>query len=740
VDYKLIKKLESVPIDRMKSETTDGLNSYLTLDRYSEALHQRYLRARIYQYSDFPFESFYIPPRLKPLKISTFLMASGTDVESKRLTHDTLSTHGIEKSIIDTLQRSLEQYHNAQSKGGYLENVSEIDMAREALLRIMKKSGVTENEISDIAPYVEEEFTVPWVSIFTTPGIKCLVGGAGYGKSLFLQNIVLNYKQLDSVFDGNRYLVIFGDLKAILKGGQQTTVVDFLQSEMLKATGISTPTDFIQQYIDNGRCIVLLDAVDEIPSEHRQSVMKMVMAFWGSENPGNKVCLTSRSKEYIPLDANCEVFEISALWQHHIVEYIRKLVALEIFNEEDCADFVTQASHLIDNGFLRSFLILSLLIGIYKGEKTLPTTKLELYDKCVKYVSFNREKGRGERNAEQKSLAYNWKYLDLLMTDDILATLATLCKPNNSETSQEQIISALKESVTYECGNGMEAKAAINEFLRFCAERTELFVLGNTPEHYKFFHRSFFEYFCAISIADHCTDNEEIFAEIEVFEADSEVYELFCAKLMQTNKNKLRAFVEYLLIAFENGLKNGDLDVMKCAVFTRLLKWQQAVGIKSELFRILCDNAEAVVSAAPQIYHAEHIVDAIRKFDKDKEEYKAKYKDYAIADILTNVSRWEFDGEKLQPKNVFWFYTELYALYCGYETVGEFVCNILNDSNVRTHLLHSLFTSSERKRILSNIGKFKNLNSKQQNAICTQATISAPYGKQQLTQYPEEEV
>jgi hypothetical protein len=425
------------------------------------------------------------------------------------------------------------------------------------------------------------------------------------------------------------------------------------------------------------------------------------------------------------------------------VEYIRKLVALEIFNEDDCADFVTQASHLIDNGFLRSFLILSLLVGIYKGEKTLPTTKLELYDKCVRYVSFNREKGRGERNAEQKSLAFNWKYLDLLMTDDIFATLATLCKPNNSETSHNRIISALKEGVTYECGNGMEAKAAINEFLRFCAERTELFVLGNTPEHYKFFHRSFFDYFCATNIADHCSDNEEIFTALKVFDADSEVYELFCAKLMQTNKNKLRSFVVYLLKTFENGLKGGTLDIMKCTVFTRLLKWNQAAGTKSELFRVLCDNADAVVAVTPQIYHAEYIIDSLQKFDKDKDEFKAKYKYYAIADILTNVSQWELEGkdnEKARPKNAYWFYTELYAYYCDYKTVGAFVRNILNDANMRTHLYNSQFSNSDRRRIQENIDKFKTLNSKMQDAICAQIQLSSQIhaDKQNSVQYQEE--
>lgn len=79
--------------------------------------------------------------------------------------------------------------------------------------------------------------------------------------------------------------------------------------------------------------------------------------------------------------------------------------------------------------------------------------------------------------------------------------------------------------------------------------------------------------------------------------------------------------------------------------------------------------------------------------------------------------------------------------YCRYKTVGESVCNILNDSNVQIHLISSRFSNSDRRRIQSNIDKFKNVNSKTQNTICAQARLSSQVhsGKQTTMQYPEEE-
>jgi hypothetical protein len=729
----LMKKLKSVAQDRLQIEMTDGLSSHSSLDRYLEKLQKRYERARIYQYSDFPFEAFYIPPRLISLELKSAPVKGMVKSEVKTgspyghtVSFDKPLIGGINSVVLEEVLKSIEQRHKTRRNHGYVE--PQLSSGRNALLQIMHRFGVTEEEISDIAPLVEEEGTIAWTTIFSKPGIKCLMGGAGYGKSLFLQNIVLNYSQLDGVYDTSRYLVVFCDLKAILKAGEQTPVVEFLQHEMLKATGENLPLEFIQQFIDNGRCIVLLDAVDELPSEHREEVMKMLMAFWESENPGNKVCITSRSKDYIPLNERCEVFEISELWRHHIVDYIRKLVALDIFNDEDCADFVNQAGHLADNGFLRSFLILSLLVGIYKGEKTLPSTKLELYDKCVKYVSFNREKGRGERNAEQKSLSFNWKDLDLLMTDDIFATLATLCKPNNSEVSRNQILSALQDSVAYDCGSRREAISAINEFLRFCTERTELFVLGNYPERYRFFHRSFYEYFCAINIAERCSDNGDILTELKAFDGDSEVFELFCAKLMQTNKNKLRGFIEFLLGEIEGGLRNDALDYQLFAVFNLLLRWQQSIGTKTKFFDILCENAEAVATVVSHIDFAVYISEALGGIEiskTDKANFQIKFKEYAIIDVLNNVCRWSIDNpndKNTATINRYAFFTELYALYCGYQSTGDFVRDLLCDTNVRTQIKSGQsFSNSEKKRIQSNIEKLKHMNRKLQESICAQS-------------------
>lgn len=54
------------------------------------------------------------------------------------------------------------------------------------------------------------------------------------------------------------------------------------------------------------------------------------------------------------------------------------MIRLRYFNQKDKETFLRQAESLIQQEFLNSFLILSLLVNIFKAENELPQTKVEL--------------------------------------------------------------------------------------------------------------------------------------------------------------------------------------------------------------------------------------------------------------------------------------------------------------------------------------------------------------------------
>ena len=105
------------------------------------------------------------------------------------------------------------------------------------------------------------------------------------------------------------------------------------------------------------------------------------------------------------------------------------------------------------------------------------------------------------------------------------------------------------------------------QFLEFCSERTELFVPGQKEETYRFFHRSFFEYFYSRYITRLKTP-KAIVKEFGKFDVDSEVFELTAAILKNEDELLYQQLIEYILKETERGLKAGypEADILNLLV------------------------------------------------------------------------------------------------------------------------------------------------------------------------------
>lgn len=378
-----------------------------------------------------------------------------------------------------------------------------------------------------------------WKNIFSTNNIIYVVGGAGYGKSLFLRNIINNYSQLD-IENSQDYLLIYCDLKAYFNGNvNKKTMIDFFQESMISIAGIEDISkEFISYYLKIGRCIVLLDALDEVPKSGRNDLHRSIMAFFAACNPNNKVCITSRDRGFLP-QQDIEVLEIIPLTEKDIDDYIEKMIELKKFKKEDKKTFMKQAQVLIEKEFLNNFLILSLLVNIYKSERELPENKIDLYKKCFEYIAKKREE-------EKSKTGYDWNNIYPLMKDSTFISLSTLAAPNNTDISREDVEQLLLKMYKTKYSDEAKAECAIKEFLDFCSNRTELFVPASVDDKFKFFHRSFFEYFYSRYIHQQ-SEIREMYDLMAKFDVDSEVFELTVALVKEDNEEKYQKLIDYIL-------------------------------------------------------------------------------------------------------------------------------------------------------------------------------------------------
>lgn len=406
-------------------------------------------------------------------------------------------------------------------------------------LRWMRKDHLVHGQIE--TEVARDDYFDDWKYIFDRSSIAYVTGGAGYGKSLFLKKIINDFDEMN-ILNSSEYLVIYGDLKSFyIEGGQPISIIKFLQDSMIKETLMDAKyisDDMIEYYLKMGRCLILLDALDEVEKQRREELHKKIIAYFKNQNPNNKVCITSRNRGFIP-EKDVEVYDILPLDRVQIESYVDNIIKLGRFDAKDKQMFLDQSNMLVEKGFLSSFLVLSLLINIYKAERELPENKMELYQKCFDYIAYRREK-------EKTKAKFDWDLISYMMKDNTFMELARMCFPNNSDIGKRDIVDMLCKTYSGKYASVSEAERAAEHFLVFCSDRTELFVPAAGEDRFKFFHRSFFEYFYSQYIFLRIREVEAVYNSLQKFDVDSEVFELTLAMMKQKDEFRYQELVEYI--------------------------------------------------------------------------------------------------------------------------------------------------------------------------------------------------
>lgn len=490
------------------------------------------------------------------------------------------------------------------------------------------RSEEKENELSFL--YIKDD----WKYIFEKNNIIYITGGTGYGKSLFMKKIIVEYEKLNIV-DSNEYIVIYGELKNFFMNNTSDamSVIDFLQSSMQRETLIDDSIiskKLINYYLERGRCIILLDALDEVDKDKRELLHSHVINFFRHQNLNNKVCITSRARGFLP-EKDIEVIEIEPLHKVQIQTYIDNIIKLGKFDSNDKKAFLQQTQVLVEKGFLNSFLVLSLLINIYKAETELPENKLELYQKCFDYIANKRERGKSK---DYKSKDYDWNLISTLMKDNTFMELANLCLPNNSNVSKDIIKERLTQIYKTKYNSENQTELAIEEFLKFCSARTELFVLASGEDCFKFFHRSFFEYFYSQYIFTRMSNVEDIYNTWKKFDIDSEVFELTLAIFKQKNENKYQEIVEFLFEKLNTSSSNKDERIN---IMNMLVLCMQVIDdelYKKQFIDFIANNVKFCTETIKKIRNQKFIINVINSNVVYKSTIINKYRNIAIFECI----------------------------------------------------------------------------------------------------------
>lgn len=634
-----------------------NVDEYIAIkNRYHEILAEKNSKAHIYLLDTFEFNSFYVPPFL--------------DLEYE-------------------INRS---------------NSNEKKIVRQRLC----------NELLGF----EEDFN-DWMYIFDRSNIIYVTGGAGYGKTLFMKKIINDYASLH-ILHAEEYLVIYGEIKMFFPNNQETplSMMEFLKLSIKNATLLGeseVPEALIRHYLQQGRCLILFDALDEVEKNKRNDIHQKIISYFKTQNPNNKVCITSRNRGFLPVK-DIENLCISPLDNCQIEKYVNNIIQLGKFNEDDKEAFMRQAEGLVRKGFLNSFLVLSLLINIYKAERELPENKLELYQKCFEYIATKREK-------DKISGKFNWENIGLLMKDNTFIELANLCYPNNKDVDKEKIKERLVFIYTTKFGTEAKTENVIEEFLSFCSDRTELFV-PSIEGHFKFFHRSFFEYFYSQYIFTRCQSVPEIYEKLLGFDVDSEVFELTVATLKQKSEEKYQELIRFIISRVNEEFGN---EIPQFTAFNILTLSMQVVDDKlfrDEFLQILLNYKSVFIDSTQQLNH-EIIADVILENKTYCDKINQAYYDYNVFKILLalklsfNELQQQGNADKHRERLFMHrYFSPIYytRVFCATKNLKTIIKSL--DDNKLKELRRALSaTNKQWYRVKTSVNAFKALAPKQQNQM-----------------------
>lgn len=286
-----------------------------------------------------------------------------------------------------------------------------------------------------------------------------------------------------------------------------------------------------------------------------------------------------------------------------------------------------QAEVLVNKGFLNSFLILSLLINIYKAERELPENKMELYQKCFEYIAYKREK-------EKTKAKFDWNLISYMMKENTFMELARMCFPNNCDIGKKEIVEMLCDTYKGKYTSMVETERAAENFLIFCSDRTELFVPAAGEDRFKFFHRSFFEFFYAQYIFVRVSNVEKVYELLKKFDVDSEVFELTLAMMKQKDEMRYQELVEYL---FDEADKEASMSRTKFVAFNILTLGMQVIDDNIYIQRYIdyiLKNSEQIVRNIKYISSDYIIYSLINENKEYVDKVNKIYNPYSTAHVI----------------------------------------------------------------------------------------------------------
>ncbi|MEV4131581.1 NACHT domain-containing protein [Dactylosporangium sp. NPDC049742] len=197
--------------------------------------------------------------------------------------------------------------------------------------------------------------------------------------------------------------------------GRLGVILEFIV-ERLTESGWPLALDGLRRLLAGGGCILLVDGLDEVPTEEGRHLVSDLIEQFVARHPGNRYVVTSRVRAYTGEAQLQEEFarcDIQPFAEPERKAFLTNWVGQLMKQRGDTADAGTELDALttaIETSSIRELainpLLLTVIAIVHWNRKRLPEQRVDLYDECIDVLLGQR------KQAEQLRASRDLKVLE----------------------------------------------------------------------------------------------------------------------------------------------------------------------------------------------------------------------------------------------------------------------------------------------------------------------------------------
>lgn len=395
-----------------------------------------------------------------------------------------------------------------------------------------------------------------------------VLGAPGAGKSTFLRKVGLEALKGKSGELQHECIPVFIELKLFTESNIN---IEEVIKETFRLSQLPFSEEFTTKALEQGKLIILLDGLDEVPTENTDFVIRKIQILVDKYKK-NRFIISCRTAAYRSQFKNLMEIAIADFDDAQIQQFIQNWFSSEVDKRVGTAN---KCWELIKNQkstkeLARTPVLLTFLCLVYDGSQDLPKNRATLYSKALDILL---EKWAAEKRIQTKPI---YRQLGIDVEKIMLAEIAYHSfKSKRLFLSHQELVSQIKDSLhnNDNAPKDLDAEAVLD------AIAIEQGILVERARNiYSFSHLTLQEYLTAQYINDHRQVNQLV-TKYLVDEHWKEVF-LLVAGLMGGGADNLLLLMEKEAQKYIQ--RNKWQSLFRKSKLETLLRWAEQITVGSE--------------------------------------------------------------------------------------------------------------------------------------------------------------